>query len=287
MCIRDSDQAIQKYLNNEQYEKILTMDYDFLHNAAQCGWKSLVTLFGFFDCENIKTKILSYEGPYGVGYLSAAFEGNGKCDSLLPSIEKYYSECIRKNKLGEDKIVELARRCVEHLITHHENIPIPKIFDEELMEKAGVFVTIHKGNNLRGCVGTILPVTDCIGHEIIRNAYESALDDERFPPVIAQELPFLWYSVDVLSHPMKIISLKELNPKKYGIIVKTRNKTGVLLPDLDGVNTVDEQIRIAKQKARIESDETIEIFKFDATRHQPARSTINSLFTKVKKVFSK
>lgn len=86
---------------------------------------------------------------------------------------------------------------------------------------------------------------------------------------------------------MKIISLKELNPKKYGIIVKTRNKTGVLLPDLDGVNTVDEQIRIAKQKARIESDETIEIFKFDATRHQPARSTINSLFTKVKKVFSK
>ncbi len=131
--------------------------------------------------------------------------------------------------------------------------------------KRGVFVSLKKGGELRGCIGTILPVTNSVAEEIIRNAIEAGVNDPRFYRVEEHELMDIDISVDVLTEPEEA-DKEDLDPRKYGVIVKDNGKTGLLLPDLQGVNTIEEQLSIALQKAGITSGEyTIE--KFEVIRH--------------------
>ena len=133
--------------------------------------------------------------------------------------------------------------------------------------RAGVFVSLHRLGKLRGCIGTILPVTGSIAEEIMRNAVCAATEDPRFPPVEPDELALLEYSVDVLSEPEIIESESELDPKKYGVIVESRGRRGLLLPDLDGVDTPEQQIAISKRKAGIGDGEKVSLKRFTVTRH--------------------
>jgi AmmeMemoRadiSam system protein A len=133
--------------------------------------------------------------------------------------------------------------------------------------KAGVFVCIKKRGELRGCIGTFLPCCDNVAAETVRNAISAATQDPRFPPVAADELDQLSYSVDVLAPPEKVNDPGELDPKKFGVIVSHGNRRGLLLPDLEGVDTVEEQLRIAKMKACIMPDEEVEIFRFRVARY--------------------
>jgi AmmeMemoRadiSam system protein A len=135
-----------------------------------------------------------------------------------------------------------------------------------MKDKAGVFVSIHKFGSLRGCIGTFLPTTDSIAEEIIQNAISASTKDPRFRPITKDELPYLEVNVDVLSKPVPTTK-EELDPKKYGVIVTQGYKRGLLLPDLDGVDTIDEQISIAKQKAGITTGE-IELQRFEVIRHK-------------------
>lgn len=145
---------------------------------------------------------------------------------------------------------------------------MPDDIPSELIEnRAGVFVTLHKYGNLRGCIGTFIPTQKNIAEEIIRNAIAAATEDPRFPPVTEDELPELEISVDVLSEPEEVEDIEELDPKKYGIIVESGFKRGLLLPDIESVDTVDEQIEITKRKAGIYPGEPIKIYKFTVTRH--------------------
>lgn len=136
--------------------------------------------------------------------------------------------------------------------------------------RAGVFVSIHtKSGELRGCIGTFAPTQENIAQEIIHNAIESATGDPRFPPVTPAELPSLIYSVDILSEPELVANQQSLDPKKYGLIVQSANgRRGLLLPDLEGVDTVEEQIAICRQKALINEDEPITLYCFTVERHQ-------------------
>jgi len=118
--------------------------------------------------------------------------------------------------------------------------------DELLNQRAGVFVSLHKAGRLRGCIGTIAPTTGSVANEIIRNAVSAGLSDTRFEPVSAPELPYLTYKVDILSAPEKIQGPGELDVKRYGVIVSSGYKRGLLLPNLDGIETVEEQIAIAR-----------------------------------------
>ncbi len=162
----------------------------------------------------------------------------------------------------------LVKEAVENYIKDGKIILLPKDLPEELEKKAGVFITIIKNNQLRGCIGTYLPTKENIAQEIIHNAIAAATQDYRFWPIQKQELPELSYTVYVLSKPEIIKSIKELNPKKYGIIVKNGPKSGLLLPDLEGIETVEKQILIACQKAEIEPDkEKILIYKFSVEKH--------------------
>ena len=129
-------------------------------------------------------------------------------------------------------------------------------------------MSIKIKGELRGCIGTFQPTTDNLAAEVIQNAISAATRDPRFPPVAASELADLEYSVDVLSAPEKVQSKKELDPKKYGVIVVSGTRKGLLLPDLDGVDTVDDQISIASTKAGIYMDDDIELYRFEVRRHK-------------------
>lgn len=169
--------------------------------------------------------------------------------------------------MQNSKIVQLARETIETYIKEHKIIEPPSELAEEMKEKAGVFVSLHKHHALRGCIGTFQPTTENVANEVIRNAIESSTRDPRFPPVTAEELPDLEINVDVLSAP-EPTTIDKLDPKQYGVIVKAGWRRGLLLPDLPGVDTADEQIAICKQKAGIGEREQVELFRFKVKRYR-------------------
>lgn len=165
-----------------------------------------------------------------------------------------------------DPLVKLAKDAIEGYIRRGEIIKPPPDLPEEWKIRAGAFVSLKKKGQLRGCIGTIYPATKNLAEEVIRNAIAAATEDPRFMPVTEEELPELTYSVDILSPPEKIKDLNELDPKRYGIIVSSGIRKGVLLPDLEGVDTVAEQLSIALMKAGIREDEEFEVYRFTVRR---------------------
>jgi len=164
-------------------------------------------------------------------------------------------------------LVEFAKKSVEAYIRKGKTIRPEEPLPPELSEKAGVFVCLKKGGELRGCIGTYLPSCDSVANETIMNAISAATKDPRFQPVNEDELDKLSYSVDVLSCPEKVSGVEELDPRKYGIIVVSGFRRGLLLPDLEGVDTVEDQLRITKMKAGILPHEEVEIYRFEVKRY--------------------
>jgi AmmeMemoRadiSam system protein A len=173
---------------------------------------------------------------------------------------------INNDKKQLHPIVSLAKKTVESYINEGK-IPEPSEMTPEMIEQAGVFVSIKKFGELRGCIGTYLPTKDNVAEEIISNAISSATRDPRFDPVGADELPYLTYSVDILTKPEPVESMSQLDPKKHGIIVECGGRKGLLLPDLEGVDTVEMQINICCQKGGISPTEPIKIYRFEVKRY--------------------
>ncbi len=170
--------------------------------------------------------------------------------------------------IGKHPYVKWAIKVIESKIKEGKDIePDPKITPADLFQRrAGAFVTLHTiDGDLRGCIGTFLPTTADLAHEIAQNAISAALEDPRFEPVSADELDKIVVSVDILSTPEEVKSESELDPKKYGIIVESGWRRGLLLPDLEGVDTVEEQIRIAMAKAGIRKYD--KIYRFTVQRY--------------------
>ena len=169
--------------------------------------------------------------------------------------------------MSEHPLVQLARQTIETYIKAGKTIAPPRELAPEMKGKAGVFVSLHRNHQLRGCIGTFSPTTESVAHEVIRNAIESATQDPRFPELTDEELKDLEISVDVLTDPEPVKSIADLNAKEYGVIIKSGWRRGLLLPDLKGVNTPEEQIAICRQKAGIGEDEPIELFRFKVRRY--------------------
>lgn len=165
-------------------------------------------------------------------------------------------------------LAKLAKDAVEHYVRHGKALKPPDEPTPEMRERAGVFVSLKEKGRLRGCIGTFQPVTGSVALEIIQNAVSAATRDPRFSPVTAAELDSLNYSVDVLTEPEKIRGQEDLDPKVYGVIVKGGDRKGLLLPDLEGVNTVEEQVSIACMKAGISPGEDFELFRFTVRRYR-------------------
>jgi AmmeMemoRadiSam system protein A len=165
-------------------------------------------------------------------------------------------------------LVELAKKSIEAYIREGKIIEPPEFPTPEMNEKAGVFVCIKKDNQLRGCIGTFSPSYACVAIETIKNAISAAIKDPRFHPVREDELEDLQYCVDVLAPPEKVNNPQELDPKKYGIILVCGDRKGLLLPDIEGVDTIDEQIKITRLKACILPEEKPEIYRFEVKRYK-------------------
>lgn len=164
-------------------------------------------------------------------------------------------------------LVELARRTIDTYIRERKIIDPPADLIDEMKQKAGVFVSLHSKGALRGCIGTFAPTQENVAREIIMNAISASTMDPRFMPVTQDELGSLEISVDVLSAPEPVKDIAELDAKKYGVIASAGGRRGLLLPDLDGVDTPQQQIAICRQKAGISEKEPVQLAKFMIKRY--------------------
>lgn len=263
------DEIIVQAIGEGDVMRVLTIDEHLINKAGECGLRPIIMGLGVLDGYKISSKIYSYEGPFGVGYLIAALKANEKNETRyllekLQSVEKNNIEKIRRN---ESWPVKWARENLESYLNTGQLLNNPSTIPPEFTGKKGVFVSIKKGGQLRGCIGTIGGTKATVVEEIQDNALKAAFEDPRFEPVTIDELDQLTYSVDVLEEPEKIKSTVELDPQIYGVIVRKGYRQGLLLPMLDGVDTVEEQVAIAKQKARIGAHEDVDLERFRVTRY--------------------
>ncbi|MCL5104391.1 MAG: AmmeMemoRadiSam system protein A [Armatimonadetes bacterium] len=163
--------------------------------------------------------------------------------------------------------VRLALGTIQSYVRDGHIIDVPEDIPRELINtRAGAFVCIKKDGHLRGCIGTIEPAQSCLAKEIIENAVCAATKDPRFLPIECRELDRLECSVDVLSPAEEIHDIRDLDPKRYGVIVENGSNRGLLLPDLDGVDTAEEQVSIARHKAFISPNDPIKLYRFKVNR---------------------
>jgi len=257
-------------ISKGDFLSLFKIPHNIREAAGECGYNSLMILAGCLDREKTDSNLISYECPFGVGYAVAEFTPKGKNDArnILEKFIELTLNDIENKRNMEDDYQTLARRSLEHVIASGELFAVPGGLPSEMINNAaGVFVSIHKEGMLRGCIGTISPTTANIAQEIIQNAVSAGLNDNRFNPVSAEELPFLTYKTDILFPAEKITGLHELDVKRYGVIVTSGRKRGLLLPNLDGIDTAEQQVEIAKNKAGIRKGEKITLERFEVIRH--------------------
>ena len=264
------DERIMDAAGRAAFGEMLEFDERFCEKAAECGHRSFVIMAGALDGLDVEAKVYSHEDVTGVGYGICSFRPGGASGErrFLDSWRAAKEEQLSARRAAEDPYVRLARETVEAYVREGRMPDVPDWAPEEMRkERAGVFVSIHKDGMLRGCIGTFLPTRENVAREIISNAVSASTRDPRFDAVRPEELPWLEINVDVLSRPEKIGSKAELDVKKYGVIVSNGSRRGLLLPDLDGVDTVEEQVDIARRKAGIPEGAELSLERFEVVRH--------------------
>lgn len=264
------DRRIMDVMERGAFGELLEFSEDFCEKAAECGHRSFVIMAGALDGQKIKSERLSYEGPFGVGYGICTYEVCGP-DAGRKFLKEYQERSLarlHRQREQEDAFVRLARETIEQYVRSKEVLRCPDTLPEEMRKRrAGVFVSLKKDGRLRGCIGTIQAVQASLAEEIIYNAVSACSKDPRFEPVSQEELEHLTIHVDVLGDTERIDSPEELDVKRYGVIVTSGYRRGLLLPNLEGVDTVEEQIAIARQKAGIGGTEEVELERFEVVRH--------------------
>lgn len=261
------DKEIISLLKDGDVLGIFNMNKTTIEKAGECALRSYYIMLGAMNGYEIKGNLLSYEDTFGVGYGVMSFSLKETDIDTFSLLENERRNRLKSKSKNRDPYVRLARESLTYYLEYGEYIDVPEyVTDEMINEKRGVFVSIKKEGQLRGCIGTILPTTRNTAMEIIRNAVEAGLHDPRFLPVTEDELDDLDFSVDVLTLPVEA-NKNELDPKKYGVIVRSRGKAGLLLPDLEGIDTVEEQLDIALKKGGISKKEDYTIEKFEVIRH--------------------
>ncbi|MEG0377452.1 MAG: AmmeMemoRadiSam system protein A [Eubacterium sp.] len=281
------DKAVTEGIAHQDYYSILTLSPKIYEPAGQCGLRPIVMALGATDSIKTKSRLFSYEGPFGVGYLSAFIRFDLEREdpineSLITRYEKDMMQQHEERLKEEDPYIALARKTIDTWIETGRKIKVAdylaaienKAIKERLTnESAGVFVTLYKVGELRGCIGTLSAATENLAEEIVRNAIEASTYDPRFLAVEAQELYQLEIEVDILGISEEIDTIEALDPKKYGLIIEKGLQRGVLLPNITGITTAEEQITMVKRKAGImeydeENGERLVMQRFEVERHQ-------------------
>ena len=265
------DRRVTAAMESGDFLQFLTMDQALCDRAAECGLRSFQMMAGALDGLGVKPELLSYEGVTGVGYGVATFAVTSPDEGrrFATQCEELERTRLAERKAAEDPWVRLARLSLETYVRTGKRLDrLPEVLPTELTGRtAGAFVSLHAHGQLRGCIGTTGPTTASVAWEIVQNAVSAGARDPRFPPVTKLELDQLEYSVDVLGEPEPISSPAQLDMKKYGVIVSCGQRRGLFLPDLDGVDTVEQQIDIARQKGGISTREEYTLERFEVVRH--------------------
>ena len=264
------DKRIMDVCSGARFGELFDFDENFCEKAAECGHKSFVIMAGALDGMAVEAEQFSHEDVTGVGYGICSFIPKAQDEKrhFLKARLQTVQDEIEQKRFNSDEYVNLARASAEYFVTNGKVMPVPDWVSQELLHKtAGAFVSVHKFGALRGCIGTIASTQKNLALEIIKNAVSAVSKDPRFSPVTKDELKYLDINVDVLGEAEKIKSPSELDVKKYGVIVQSGYKRGLLLPDLEGVDTVEQQIDIARRKGGIAPGEKIDLFRFEVVRH--------------------
>lgn len=270
------DGRLSDCLNRGDLPGLLAIDSNLRERAAECGYRSIVMLCGAFSRQAVQAQVESYEAPYGIGYCVAAIRPDPDQpdpveDAWLAALARQRTG-IHQNRQHHSPPVVVARETLEaHVLGQPARTArdFAGLADSAFMfrDRAGVFVSLKKFGELRGCIGTTAPTTANIVAEIIQNAVSAGCHDPRFSPVRPDELADLVYSVDVLGVPEPVTDRSQLDPARYGVIVSKAGRSGLLLPDLEGVDTVEEQLSIACRKAGIGTHEDYRIQRFEVIRY--------------------
>jgi len=282
---KDFDALVVEAMREADGRRLLRIDPRLEARAGYCGLDPLCLAMGSVEALHPRGEVLSYEGPFGVGYAVAAFtpavaeargEGSGEpADEPKAAAREHGTGFLPVGMTEPDdigcasEVTGLARQSLEAYVREGRIIPAPAQPGPCLRGRAGVFVTLHEYGVLRGCIGTIAPTRDSIAEEIIYNAIAAGTQDPRFRPVTRGELADLTYSVDILSPMERVDGLGDLDPRRYGVLVRKGRRQGLLLPDLEGIDTAEEQVAIAKDKAGIpRTDEDVELYRFTVERYE-------------------
>ncbi len=267
------DEKIMEAAAKADFGGMLEFNEDFLDKAAECGHRSFCIMAGCFDGTDVKSEVLSHQDVTGVGYGIAIFEPGEKNEGRC-----FLKVLADKMKSSDSSpYVRLARATIEKFVKSHKRLRFPEDLPQGLAEelpeeatkdRAGAFVSVHKNGMLRGCIGTIGPVQDSIAEEIISNAISAVSRDPRFDKVRENELDLLEINVDILGKPEYIDGPQYLDVKRYGVIVSCGSRRGLLLPDLEGVDTVEDQISIAMRKGGITPDDNYRLQRFEVVRYK-------------------
>lgn len=258
------DEKLMETLKRGDLASLSHFDEELLNRSQECGHRSFVILSGILYSHDAKCEVLSHEATFGVGYGVAIFKINDKDDTADDGSQGL------ENKKGEtpmDAYVKLATDTIRSFVKGEKLPDLTGLPEEMTSRQAGAFVSVHEFGMLRGCIGTIAATCPTLAEEIRDNAISAVSRDPRFSPVRADELDDLEINVDVLGDAEDISSPAELDVKRYGVIVTNGMRRGLLLPDLDGVDSVEQQISIARQKAGIGPSEEISLQRFEVVRH--------------------
>jgi AmmeMemoRadiSam system protein A len=256
---------VVRAIDENSPDRIIEIDQDLRRTAGECGYRSMLIALGATHELASACEVLNYEAPFGVGYLVAQLT-NLK-DSAVVKEPSLPAET--RDSEAEIQIPALARQAVETFVLSGKVVTLPEAQSPLLAVRAACFVSIKTNiNELRGCIGTIDPVKESLAEEIVANAISAATRDPRFPPVSQGELANLRYSVDILSVP-EAAELADLDPQIYGLIVENESGSlrGLLLPDINGVETVSQQLEIARRKAGIAPGTRLKLSRFRVDRY--------------------
>lgn len=264
------DREIKEIIQRGSFQDFFELDESLIEDAGECGFRSILMLAGVLDGYEVDTGVLSYEGPFGVGYMVAWAKPTVRVKKDIKEEKDIYTDKQRESShLQASAPALLAKQSVEAYIKEGKVITPPADLPPFMLEQqSAAFICLKKAGALRGCIGTTEPTQPSLAEEIVKNSVAAATKDPRFPTVEPQELGNLNYTVDVLDEPEKIADESDLDPKNYGVIVESGFHKGLLLPDIEGVDTVADQVAIAKQKAGLSPSESVTLYRFKVTRYK-------------------
>ena len=254
------DAQVVEAFEADDLSRLRSIPREVAQEAGECGLRSLITLEGVVEGVSHHSRLLSYEGPFGVGYLVGAVDVPAGAPSPDPE----------RREPREDALVALARQAVETVVRGGRPPEPDPIGPDQGPARAGVFVSLHlPDGSLRGCVGTFEPTRRTLAEEVVGSAVGAATRDPRFLPVRPNELEGLRLAVDVLEEPEDIEGVEQLDPSRYGVIVRTDDgRQALLLPDLEGVDTAEKQLSIVCRKGHIDPRrDRYRLQRFRVTRH--------------------